>query len=34
MTPAQDKKEDKKHGTPQKKFENVELQALLEENDS
>ena len=33
VTSAQDKKEDKKHGKLPKKFEDVELQALFDEDD-
>ena len=34
VTSTQDKKEDKEHGKPPKSFEDVELQTLLEEDDS
>ena len=34
MTPTQGKQEDKKHGQSSKKFEDVELQTLLDEDDS
>ena len=34
VTSTQDKKEVKEHGKPDKKFEDVELQALLDEYDS
>ena len=34
VTSTQDKKEDLKHRKPTKEFEDVELQALLDEDDS
>ena len=34
VTSTQDKKEDKEHGKLSKKFENKELQALLDEDDA
>ena len=34
VTSTQDKKEDKEHGKPPKKFEDVKLQASLDKDDS
>ena len=34
VTSTQDKKDDKEHGKPSNKFDDVELQTLLDEDDS